>query len=321
VHDLRFSELSSLGRAAGRWTAQHFSLVKSLLRQVLGLAHIVHRLIGTRALSALAGAMHRFLRLPLWTPAMPRKYFFKEKKHLPTAGKKVVYFPSCINQTMGLPQGSSERQPLVDETIALLQKAGYEVLFPADRENLCCGTIWESKGMIDVADQKTAALEAALYQASEQGKYPVLCDQSPCLYRMKTRIRSVKLYDPVEFISTFLLDRLRFTQRDTQCDVHITCSMRKMGLGDALIRLAERCSSRVLVPEEVGCCGFAGDKGFLLPEINAYALRKLRPQIEKAGIAQGYSNSRTCEIGLTTHSGIEYQSIVYLVNRQTESLP
>ena len=87
-----------------------------------------------------------------------------------------------------------------------------------------------------------------------------------------------------------------------------------------MVKLADLCSSNVLVPEEVGCCGFAGDKGFTQPEVNQYALRKLRPQIEKHHTKYGYSNSRTCEIGLTTHSGISYQSIVYLVDRCTERL-
>lgn len=128
----------------------------------------------------------------------------------------------------------------------------------------------------------------------------------------------MKLYEPVEFINNFLLDKLEFVQTDIPVSVHITCSMRKMGLDVQMIQLAKRCSSNVLLPEEIGCCGFAGDKGFTHPELNTYALRKLRPQTEKAGIAKGYSNSRTCEIGLTTNSGIPYQSIVYLVNQNTK---
>ncbi len=35
---------------------------------------------------------------------------------------------------------------------------------------------------------------------------------------------------------------------------------------------------------------------------------------EVKGVKVGYSNSRTCEIGLQTNSGIPYISIVYLVN-------
>ena len=73
----------------------------------------------------------------------------------------------------------------------------------------------------------------------------------------------------------------------------------------------------MLVPEEIGCCGFAGDRGFTHPELNAYALRKLRPQIEAHGITLGYSNSRTCEIGLSTHSGVPYVNIAYLVDECT----
>ena len=51
--------------------------------------------------------------------------------------------------------------------------------------------------------------------------------------------------------------------------------------------------------------------------MNAFALRKLRGAVEKSGAVAGYSNSRTCEIGLTTNSGIQYQSLVYLVDRCT----
>ena len=38
---------------------------------------------------------------------------------------------------------------------------------------------------------------------------------------------------------------------------------------------------------------------------------------EGTGIKIGYSNSRTCEIGLMTNGGIPYESIVYLVDRVT----
>jgi D-lactate dehydrogenase len=318
THDIRQAELykGSLGYNIGEWVAKHFSTVKNILRPTLAIANIVHTVIGTKTMSFMAKKAHNILHLPLWTPAMP-KNFRPSSFAIRPLPNKVVYFPSCINQTMGLSKNSPEKQPLVNEMITLLQKAGYEVIFPKNMDNLCCGTIWESKGMTDIADRKSTELEAALYEASENGKYPVLCDQSPCLYRMRHTIQKMQLYEPVEFITTFMLDKLHFEQSDEPVAVHITCSMRKMGLGKQIIDLAKRCSSTVLTPEEVGCCGFAGDKGFTNPEVNAYALRKLRPQIEKAGIVMGYSNSRTCEIGLTTNSGVDYQSIVYLVNRHS----
>lgn len=92
-----------------------------------------------------------------------------------------------------------------------------------------------------------------------------------------------------------------------------------MGIGDKIVALASLCVENVLVPAGVGCCGFAGDKGFTHPELNSWGLRKLKKQIEAANIRQGYSNSRTCEIGLTNNSGIPYKSIVYLVDRCTDS--
>ena len=107
--------------------------------------------------------------------------------------KKVVYFPSCINQTMGLARKSPVEQPLVNKMMSLLRKAGYEVIFPERMDRLCCGTIWESKGMPDIADRKSKELEDALWRASEEGRYPVLCDQSPCLHRMRQTISSSTL--------------------------------------------------------------------------------------------------------------------------------
>lgn len=350
THLIRQAELppNSFGYKAGEFAARHFAGVKSALRPALTVANAAHTVLGTKAMSSLTHTIHNLFDLPQWTPAMPKSYkinlkrltmndkrLLANKEEATSNGKqhtnsaahspltihhsplKVVYFPSCINQTMGLAKDTPVDQPLVNKMMSLLQKAGYDVIFPRNMENLCCGTIWESKGMPDIADRKSAELEAALWEATEQGKYPVLCDQSPCLHRMRATIHKMKLYEPAEFIYTFLRDKLEFTPNDTPVAVHITCSMRKMGLADTIVSLARLCSSRVLVPEEVGCCGFAGDKGFTHPEVNSYALRKLRPQIEQAGIAVGYSNSRTCEIGLTTNAGIPYVSIVYLVDKCT----
>ena len=172
--------------------------------------------------------------------------------------------------------------------------------------------------MPDIADRKVEELEQALIEASQGGKYPVLCDQSPCMHRMREKIKSLKLYEPVEFIYEYLVPRLEIKQTDEPVAIHLTCSTRHMGLDKEFFALASLCSSKVLIPEEVGCCGFAGDKGFTHPEVNRYALRKLRPQIEKAGIKRGFSNSRTCEVGLTLNAGIPYYSIVYLVDECSE---
>ena len=202
----------------------------------------------------------------------------------------------------------------------LCAKAGYQVIFPERMDSLCCGTIWESKGMPEIADTKVRELEDMLWKASEGGKYPVVCDQSPCLHRMKKYMTKVKVYESAEFVWLFLKDRLKFTRKDTPVALHLTCSTKLMKIDRIVYDLACLCSSDVLVPEGVGCCGFAGDKGMTHPELNRYALRKLKAQIDQKGITTGYSNSRTCEMGLRTNSGIPYMSIIYLVDSCTEPM-
>lgn len=316
THKLREEALppGSTGYKVGKWAANHLAGVESALRLTLNAANLAHKVIGDKGVTYAGKALHK-AGLPLWTPSLPKGY---KPKDIPTPAseRKVVYFPSCINRTMGASEG--EKKPLVETMVKLCEKAGYQVIFPKEMKNLCCGMIWESKGMPDIADSKTAELEKALWEASEEGRWPVMCDQSPCLHRMRQHIKSMKLYEPAEFIADFLAPHLEFHPVDTPVAVHVTCSTRLMGLADKIIGLARRCSTNVLVPEDVGCCGFAGDKGFTHPELNAWGLRHLRSQIEQAGVKEGYSNSRTCEIGLTTNSGIPYRSIAYLVAEVTK---
>ncbi len=134
---------------------------------------------------------------------------------------------------------------------------------------------------------------------------------------MRKGIKTMHLYEPAEFLLRFVAPRLEFHPTDTPVAVHVTCSTRLMGLKDSLIELARKCSNNVYVPEEIGCCAYAGDKGMTHPEVNAYALRKLKQALKEHGIKEGYSNSRTCEIGLSTNGGVTYRSIVYLVNACT----
>ena len=332
THIIRQMDMNNnpVGYKVGEFAANHMAGIKSGLRVVLDVAHLGHVTLGPSMMTSIARGMNK-MGLPLWTTAMPKKHrqpkksdltqFIieksipqKEEEHSPL---KVVYFPSCINQTMGQSKFHGKKHDLVDEVIQLCAKAGYEVIFPEGMERMCCGQIWESKGMLDIADRKSAELEAALWKASEQGKYPVLCAQSPCLHRMKKVMKKMKLYEPAEFIMKYLVPRLDFHPIDRHIALHLTCSTRQMGVADDLIALAKMCSNNVYLPEGVGCCGFAGDRGFTFPELNKYGLRKLRPQIEKNHIEVGYSNSRTCEIGLESNTGIPYMNIVYLVHECT----
>ncbi len=320
IHDVREAGMTNAGLKAGDWAARNLGGISSILRTALGAANIAHKILGDKGVTVVGKGLHK-VGMPLWTPALPKPFHPSHLKNTGngTGAKKLVYFPSCINRTMGASEDAGHgSEPLADVFVRLCRRAGFEVIFPENMSGLCCGMIWESKGMPEIADAKTRELEAALALASQGGTIPVVCDQSPCLHRMKEHITSMTLHEPAEFILDYLVPHLRLRKLDRTIAVHVTCSSRRMGLADKIIRLASMCAAKVVVPAEVGCCGFAGDKGFTHPELNTWGLRKLKPAIEKGGATEGYSNSRTCEIGLTTNSGISYKSIAYLVDEASE---
>lgn len=326
THDLRNAKHGSgtMAHGIGAFCADHFAGVKAGVRSLLYVADAAHSVLGDKGVTTMGKALHG-IGLPLWTPSLPkpRKGARNQKQGASSRHenigdaevKKVVYFPSCLNQTMG--RGQGVKTDLVDTVVNFLQRAGWEVIFPKGMKNLCCGMIWESKGMPDVADRKLWDLEAALFEASEGGLWPVVCDQSPCLHRMREHMKPIKPLELMEFVHDYVAGSLTFHRTDEPVMLHLTCSTRLMGIDGKVLDLARRCSTHVIVPEGVGCCGFAGDKGFSHPELNAYGLRRLRQAVEESGARRGFSNSRTCEIGLTTHSGIPYQSLIYLIDEAT----
>ncbi len=307
---LRSLKHGQSGVRAAWWVADHYPLVLSGVRSGLKAAGVLHAVLGSSLMERISNSR--------WNRYMPKGISapqFRDIRNGPD--RTVVYFPSCIVRTMGPSKYDKDQRKVFEAMLSILNKAGYNVLFPQGMEKLCCGLPFESKGFFEQADRMSAELEKALLACGD-GAFPVLCDTSPCLYRMRNAFTSgLKLYEPVEFIHTFLMDRLKFRKAPDTVAVHVTCSSVKMGLAGKFRAVAEACSEKVITPAAVGCCGFAGDRGFSHPELNESALAELRVSIP-ADCSAGYSNSRTCEIGLTRHSGIDYQSIVYLVDKCTE---
>jgi D-lactate dehydrogenase len=253
-------------------------------------------------------------RLPKWSPNLPKPVrFLGPPKVASREGDAVVYFPSCAARTMGPQRGdeAGEALPVVAER--LFRKAGFEVVVPESAAGLCCGQPFESKGLFEAADRKSAELEEALRQASHGGRLPIVFDTSPCAYRMRRFCgERLPVLDAIEFIHDTVLARVAIEPRPGPVAIHPVCSVRKMGSAAKLAAIASRCSARVVTVPDVLCCGFAGDKGFHTPELNAHALRHLRPALPPE-CREGYSSSRTCEIGLSEKAGIAYRSILHLV--------
>jgi D-lactate dehydrogenase len=256
--------------------------------------------------------------IPQWNHYLPKGAKpLLESKPQPNTVRKVVYFPSCINRTMGLSQDDQTKIQLSHTLLNLLNKAGYEVIYPQNVSNLCCGMPFSSKGYKEVGATKSSELERALYEASNQGEIPIITDMSPCLLTMKeNNILGLALYETVAFIDDFLLPYLTITPIKEDITIFPVCSVKKMGLTDKLESVAKKCAANVIVPE-VTCCGFSGDRGFDFPELNQFGLKKLKETIP-ADVKRAYCTSRTCEIGLSLHTDLSYQSIVYLVDEVSE---
>jgi len=275
--------------------------------------------LATAAARAGLSAMRLRPGLPVLREALPRPAKGPWRDVVRGRDRAVVYFPACVARMMGPAPGDPDQRTVSEAMLSVLEKAGYDVRFPAGLDELCCGLSFESKGFPLTADEKAKELEAALLAASDGGRLPVVIDTSPCAQRMKAKLDPrLRLHEAAEFVHDELMGRLRFTRAPGPVALHLTCSSLKMGLEPKLRALAAACAEQVVVPP-TGCCGFAGDKGFTTPELNASALRDLRAAVQ--GCTRGYSNSRGCEIGLATHAGIPYQSVVHLVDASTTGAP
>ena len=73
------------------------------------------------------------------------------------------------------------------------------------------------------------------------------------------------------------------------------------------------CSVRAYVPLASGCCGFAGDRGFLVPELTEAATRAEAAEIASFSFDDHVSTSRTCEIGMSRATGRPFRSIWHLL--------
>lgn len=316
---LREQQVSKTADKVASVIANNYGATLSAGRFALNAVDTINKVVPNSMMSSISNGLRTLTNgaAPLWTASLPKGEKFKVNTTIKNSDKKVVYFSSCINRTMSNPKQASNDSNISEIVVILLERAGYEIIIPNNIDNLCCGMPFSSKGFAKQGKTKSDELEIELKKASENGKYPILCDMSPCSKTMAQNFdKSVRVHDSIEFIMEFLIDELDFKQIDDPIMIHTTCSTRKMGHAEQLAKIAKLCSTNVTIPTDVGCCGFAGDRGFTFPELNQSALRHLKDSIPK-GTKYAFSTSKTCEIGLTEHSGLDYKSIFYLVERCT----
>ncbi|MCR5744169.1 MAG: FAD-binding oxidoreductase [Bacteroidales bacterium] len=316
IKELRHEGHSPRGEKRAVWLAGHMAGVTATLRGGLKCLNGLRTIFGTKLFGAMARGLRKFTggALPLWNEYMPTG---ASRIRVPAVAqereRKVVYFPSCITRSMGTTKAYSQEKEVTQVTAALLEAAGFQIIYPENMDSLCCGMLFSSKGYVEAGQKASDTLKAALAAASDGGRIPILCDMSPCLYTMKANFGDeLPLYEPTEFIEKFVLEHLTLKPVDEKVALFAVCSAKKMGVDPCLKRVAERCAREVVVVDS-NCDGFAGDRGFFFPELNEHGLRDLKRQVD--GCDEGFAVSRTCEIGLSRNSGLVFKSIVYLVAR------
>lgn len=322
------------------WCAAHFRVVERAVRLGLAAGHAGAAIAGAPAVDAIARAVRRLtgFALPRWIPPMPRPARWRPAASSRSAPDRspatmpdvpaAVYFPTCIDRAIGpLPEEPREAAP-GRALAALAARAGVRLVVPGDAAGLCCGVAFSSKGFDAAHALAASRLIDRLWAWSDSGRLPIVIDTSPCVYGLLTsgdrlpaesrrRLARLHIADAVAFARDVLLPRLTIRRRARRVVLHPVCSVMKTGLASALEAVARAAADEVIVPGSAGCCGFAGDRGFLVPELTASATRALAAEVRAIEADGWYATSRTCEIGLTRATGRTYRSILYLLDEAT----
>jgi D-lactate dehydrogenase len=324
IKSIRFQNKNRISNLIANIIGNNFSITTASLKVILNILKILRQILGEKNISAIFTGFRKlsFGFLPEWNRFLPAGSRSKFKN---TIGKEksVVYFPSCISRTMGNFIDSKYEDEQSAVMNRLFVKAGYSVIYPRKLTKLCCGMPFLSKGFIKQGEKKTEELINELKIVSNNGEIPIVFDTSPCVRTVKEYLEKkndfkLEIYDNIEFLADNVVDSLQIKKITERITVHLTCSSTKMELRDKLLKIANACAEDVYIPEDIDCCGFAGDRGFNFPELNKSALNTLRESVQKENCTSGFSSSKTCEIGLSLHSGIEYNSIAYLVDDCSE---
>lgn len=312
VKRLRADDHTALQQREAKWAATGFALLEQGIRSALSLGHLGQTLGVSKPMNFVLAEVARRLKSPLprWQKHLPPANW----KPLPSSvadAAEFVYFPSCLSRTMGY----AERDPLPTVIMNLAQAAGLRLYLPEAVSHQCCGLPMGSKGFPQADAQLADKSVDMLWKACQHGRLPVVMDTSPCTYHLQERLRArgITLLDFVDFSDRYLLPRLRLTPVYTHLYVHPVCSVQKMELAPALLRIAQQCAHRVSAPMTATCCGTAGDRGLLYPELTQAALSDVQHQITQDPPDMICASSRSCEMGVSLTLEREVISVAHIL--------
>jgi D-lactate dehydrogenase len=335
VKRLRRNDAGKVENAVWKTAASHWGAVTKGAGLALTVVSKVPAAV-VRPPNRLARAVLGTDKVPLHSPELPGGGPSRARP-APAGAPEAVYFPACV-QTMFGPAGAGSHSPGTSGVPGvkgrgvqysfeqLCERAGITLLVPEGIDGLCCGTPWSSKGLAAGQETMRAKTLAALRAATRDGELPVICDASSCTEGLLATIASeqpvpgrapLRVVDAVQFAAERILPRLPDYEKLESLALHPTCSSTRLGLNASLTAVAGAVAGRVEVPENWGCCAFAGDRGMLHPELTASATRKQAAEVVAMGTTAHASCNRTCELGMTRATGNEYQHVLELLEERT----
>jgi D-lactate dehydrogenase len=236
-----------------------------------------------------------------------------------------VYYPACISRIMGALPGEPEETTNIQALLNVAARAKVKLFLPPDAAGHCCGVPFSSKGFEEANQAAVNHIIESFYRWSREGELAIVIDTSPCTYGIKTcraqltaenqrKFDKLRILDSVEFALSSILPKLPIYRKLKSLALHPVCSATKMGIAPKLVTLANACSEEVIVPQEAGCCAFAGDRGFLHPELTASATACESKELEAHHHEGYFSSSRTCEIGMSRATGKIYRSYLHMLD-------
>jgi D-lactate dehydrogenase len=218
-------------------------------------------------------------------------------------GAAAVYIPACINRILGGPR-------VPDALVALSARAGLPLWIPPDVAGHCCAMPWSSKGYERGHELMAGRAASAIDRWSAGGELPVVTDASSCA-------QAAGVLDSIEWVHDRLLAQLRVRRKLERVAIHPTCSATQLGLARKLQAIASALADEVVVPAASGCCGMAGDRGWLHPELPASALRDVAEELSERPVDAYLSSNRTCELALEQATGRPYRSFAVALEEAT----
>jgi D-lactate dehydrogenase len=295
--------------------ADHTVALERGMKLAVGAQAFSRTIIGDGAVDALAGLARKVTggAIPRLSPAL-RPGPAAPRAEPTGKGEKVVYFPSCATRMFGAATAEHGLMPTTEAMVAILRRAGFDPVVPEHATGECCGQPFLSKGFPEEAERVGGKTRAELDRLSGGGACSVVTDASTCAKHMREHPGEAAVSDSAEFLRAEVLPKLKITRKLPAIAVHHNCSAQRLQEQQAINTLAAAIADKVVVLDAISCCGYAGDKGLFIPELNAHATRFGKAQIPE-GCEMGLSTVSTCATGLSERMGIPFFSIASLLEK------